>query len=588
MTTRNKKRTVGVAAGLATLLLVTGTFAWTSISQQALNEKSGKTEAGGRIHDDYNKESGNKDIYAENYSKQNLIVRVKLSEYMENNQRPMVAGTSKTDKKTWTPYTIPGSTSSEAYRQYVTWTLGGSKNFLPTFNTNNDSKATDAAGDAIDVLAQASNPTTPVEWQTALGDGSQDYFTDGQVVDNPSDASIKHTVKPTLTQGRAPISMATWKALPEAQKQGNYWVVDTDGWAYWANELAPSESTSLLLDQLNWNSSALGNLNDWYYGIDVIGEFATKSDVGEFDKSEHGKPSDDAKGLLQFTSDNSVYTIDFTSDVTNVVMKPKESRQFDAKVTQDDKDIDSPITWSLTPTSVGTIDQTGKVTINDTVESNTNITVTAKTTVNSKLVSNSFTIKVEPDTIKVGEIIKFNGEDFIYLKDLQDGNRLVLRKELLPTNAATSLTYNGSALDQAMKAYYNGLSTDAKEEVQPIQSSFVVGQPKNDTAVGIDANRFLVTNPTSDRAVVTPTGGEKKAFALSLDELNDVSGPGKAFPNFKSREAFIGGTMANWWLRSPNTSAYAWYVNIDLFAGKLGYTTMTTSFGVRPALIINR
>ena len=86
-----KKRSIIVTVFLALLLLISGTFAWTALSQRALNEAGGSGEAGGRIHDDYSKKSGNKDIYAENYGKEDLIVRIQLAEYFEENGMPLVS-----------------------------------------------------------------------------------------------------------------------------------------------------------------------------------------------------------------------------------------------------------------------------------------------------------------------------------------------------------------------------------------------------------------------------------------------------------------------------------------------------------------
>lgn len=494
MTTKNRKKTALVTASLATLMLATGTFAWTSISQQALNEKEGQTDVGGRIHDDYNKASGNKDIYAENYQTQNLLVRIKLSEYMEDNGNPMVAGTSKTDKKTWTPYTLSGSTTSDAYRKYVTWDLGGDKVFLPTYNKNNTDKKSDASGDAIDVLTNG---------QTAPGDGEHIFFIAGQKYDSLAGGvpiSEQHVAKNTLKQDAAPMSMADWKKA--GSKPGKYWVIDTDGWAYWAEILAPGESTSLLLTQLNWDDVAIGDLDNWYYGIDVVGEFATKSEVSEFDQSGHGAPSADAAALLEALA--------------------KTTSTFD---------------------------------------------------------------------VAIGETFQFDGKDYIYLKDMEDGNRLILSKETIGS-ATTSLTYNGSNLDAMMKAHYDSLSADAKKEVQPVQKTFTVGEPMDDTAVGLDlTDRFLVSTPFNDRTEVTEgSAGEKKAFALSLADLNDVSGPEKAFDTVESRGATdASGQATEWWLRSPGTSPNAWGVLYGALAGQLyDFSTMADAYGARAAFIIHR
>lgn len=580
VTKRNRKKTVATVAGLAALLLMTGTFAWTSISQQALNEKDGKTEEGGRVHDDYNKESGNKDIYAENYQTQNVIVRIKLSEYMEDNGNPMVAGTVKTDKSTWTPYTVPGSTNSEAYRNYVTWDLGGEKVFLPTFNKVNTDKSVDASGDAIDVIKKG---------QTAAGTGEHVDFTTGTeydktgaVVTTPGTGNV---AKATLTQKNAPISMADWLALPTADQKGDFWVIDEDGWAYWANILAPGESTSLLLSQLNWNKTALGDLDDWYYGIDVLGEFATKSDVGKFaTDSAYGAPSTNANQILDMLTVEPV-SLTVTASGVNAdsnTIDAGTSRQFTATT-----NTRATPQWSVEPASAGTIDKTGKLTINSNAVKGTKVAINAK--LGRTIGSKELTVTKMNGAV-VGDTIQFNGQDYIYLKDLQDGNRLIMSKATIG-KTTTSITYNGSALDTLMKSHYEGLSKTAKAEVQPVQASFDVGAPKDQREIGASGSIiFLVTNPTPDRAVVTK-GGEKKAFVLSVDELNDVSGPGKVFETVTSREALnASGEATNWWLRSPGTDKLAWGVHTGEKVGAFNAYKVTDGniCEARPAFIINR
>ena len=81
---KKKKTKTLVPISMLTLLLLTGTFAWSSISQNVLNENDGKTESGGRIHDDYNKESGNKDIEVVILS--NLIIRYDKRISVENSR----------------------------------------------------------------------------------------------------------------------------------------------------------------------------------------------------------------------------------------------------------------------------------------------------------------------------------------------------------------------------------------------------------------------------------------------------------------------------------------------------------------------
>ena len=194
-----------------------------------------------------------------------------------------------------------------------------------------------------------------------------------------------------------------------------------------------------------------------------------------------------------------------------------------------------------------------------------------------------------------GDVFDFYGEDYIYLKPLGNGNHLVLRKWLVDKQAyAEVIDYNGGNLDLAMKAYYDGLSDSAKKKVQPVQKEFVVGKPA--IAVGLDSNFFLVSNPTPDRAYVT-SQGEKKAFALSLDELNDVSGTNKAFPTRESRPTSLktadgkvsGGSQYIWSLRSPRLIDSVYSIDhIDGTAvyGGVWLSNLETYRYIRPALII--
>ncbi|WP_157456547.1 DUF6273 domain-containing protein [Carnobacterium maltaromaticum] len=584
----NRKRSLLAIAFLAVLLFISGTFAWTSFSQRALNENDGEggNPGGGRIHDDYNKLSGNKDIYGENYGDQELFVRIKLSEYFEMNGKPLVSGTAKDQRNSWTPYVLPETTApTNDYRTYVNWTLGGDKVYLPTFNTNSADLSTDAAGDAIDFITNGA---------TALGDGSQDFFTKDQEVENPDDATQKHKAQSTLKQSKAPISMADWKALPANEKTGDFWVVDTDGWAYWGNKLQPNASTSLLLDQIGMDETALSTIDGkWYYGIDVVGEFVTENDVAEFDKSEHGAPTEDGKDLLNeiVESGKFAYNITFTTSVSNVQMKSNETKQFGATVTQTEVSrttIDTPLTWSIAGGSFARIDQTGKVTLGN-VDKETKLTVTVKAAEYG--LQSQFDITAKPGLAAgVGEEFDFYGEKYIHLKDLGDGNHLVLRKFVLPDFNPTTVVYHNGPLDNAMKAYYAGLTPEAKAVVQPVQETFTLGMG-NDIAFGLDAQRFLMSKPAPDFAKVDTIGGEKKAFALSAAEVNDVSGNGKAFPDLVSRGAVVEARpdlSIHWVLRTPYVKeSGVWSISELEKLGQFDGQYTSNMHGVRPAMIIH-
>lgn len=294
-----RKKTASVVVLLALMLFLTGTFAWYSISQRALNELNITANSGGRIHDDFYSQDvqamrsnhANKDIYAENFGENDLIVRIKLSEYLEIDGQA-VTGESKDDRSTWVPYVLE---NEEEAREYVNWKMGGFKVYLPTFNLDQNNLSTDAKGDAIDELTGAA---------TGFGDGTHNYFSpagshfevDGTKVENITATS--HTSKSTLMQDNEVMSMEAWLALDEDEKVGNFWVVDADGWAYWANLLRPNTATSLLLNEFHLESGSMAE--SMYYAIDVIGEFATINDVDSFynGESDHGDASSKGQDLI--------------------------------------------------------------------------------------------------------------------------------------------------------------------------------------------------------------------------------------------------------------------------------------------------
>ncbi|MBC8545221.1 hypothetical protein, partial [Bianquea renquensis] len=86
---KNRKAASAVIAVVAAaVILLTGTFAWQSISQTALNEVAETyVNPGGRLHDDFN--GVNKDVYVENFMSADeaggvpIYARVRLDEYLE-------------------------------------------------------------------------------------------------------------------------------------------------------------------------------------------------------------------------------------------------------------------------------------------------------------------------------------------------------------------------------------------------------------------------------------------------------------------------------------------------------------------------
>ncbi len=173
MSTISKKVASTVAATvLSSLLLLGGTLAWQSISQQALNEASSEVNPGGRLHDDFNfKGEENKDIYVENFADEPIYARIRLFEYLEvgdaagmdleNNQRydpatgnvsitgpglvgsePLTAvvetkGAHYSNKGSWHLHKFDDMYNPSD--PYFIWHTGGKTVYMPTFNKNKDS-----------------------------------------------------------------------------------------------------------------------------------------------------------------------------------------------------------------------------------------------------------------------------------------------------------------------------------------------------------------------------------------------------------------------------------------------------------------
>lgn len=364
--TKKSLVTASIAAATCGALILTGTFAWQSISQTAKNEVMGEVNPGGRLHDDFN--GKNKDIYVENFMSTNeggvpLITRIRLFEYMEtgtdagldfgNSSRQatsVITGADVNSVSTWHLHRFADLDESDVVNgtdnavenghedtlhAYWQWKYGGNgvdnngqKYYMPTFNKNKDSLYADingtwagtgsgmsfgdyiewgptaqntATGDEIydsdnntdDEYSDPNHATTP----GATGYGcSADYATTNNYVKvNPN---VQHTATVTCTSHV--ISMADWLELSDEQKIGDFWVYDTDGWAYWANPLQPGTATGLLLDEINLTGAISER---WYYSIYADCEIVTADDLNKDDHTgfyESGKePSENAEKLLE-------------------------------------------------------------------------------------------------------------------------------------------------------------------------------------------------------------------------------------------------------------------------------------------------
>jgi len=333
----SKKLRASVLAGLlAAAMVLTGTFAWRSISQKATNVFVDARNPGGRVHDDF-KGLENKDIYAENFTDKEdgvpVFARIKLLEYMETGEdaglkrdqtgrqaTPLVADAYINDPDTWQVY-LPGA-DNDPFREFWNWTMGGETVYLPTFNKNKDSFSVEVNGtyEGEDGVFNTLDPYSDNEIYTLGQEVTENAFYDAD--DNTDDEYVAgtsiapgaggtegvnyeareetHTAKNTLHSDGI-ISIEEWKKA--GSPICNKWVYDADGWFYWPEPIMPETATGLLLDKVDQRKQA-GERS--YYAIEVVGQFATANDWGDSTAADDDPAkgfyadglSDDAKALL--------------------------------------------------------------------------------------------------------------------------------------------------------------------------------------------------------------------------------------------------------------------------------------------------
>ncbi len=541
---------------VSVLLLISGAFAWRSFTQRAINDRKTRVnfEEVGRLHDYFDRATGNKDVFAENFGDAPILVRVKLLEYMEINGESLVQADPaevatgnavqpiKEDTGTWTPWTPEASGNSvgnrvgpgAVFNSRASWTVGwqprpasddsGQLNapyYMPTFNRDRNDHKTAAAGhgrvwtqsgEEADTSASpdGTNAGTDATGVTHPGDGTDGFWNSGDTANSllgspPDTESGQHTARQTVIQDQPVMLLSQWNALPVSQRVGNFWVVDPQtGWAYWANLLFPEEATSFLLDQADLLTG--GMRGELYYGIKAVANMVanTNVDVNAFWDGGNENHSDLAKQLVE--------------EVRNGL----------------------PIFSEMTP----------------------------------------------------GQIFSMRGTQYRYLENKGDGNHLVIRNATVPAfiawNASGAPDYNGSTLDNAMRQFYDSQPSVIRRQVQPVQKTFPtvfanqptgwlnwrangpipLGSPENPAALWIGGTNGWLFNMShvsvpeamrEDITVYTP-GGEKKAFALSIADVMKLSGPGLAFPNVNSRVR-AANSSESWWLRTPARTNTAWYIS---------------------------
>jgi len=225
----SKKIKTLAAIVTALAILVTGTFAYQKILIKT-NEFIGSPEDV-TLHDDFDPDTGGKDVYVENTGTKPLLIKVKLDEAMslvDNTWRPTV--------KEWIRHKCGvGETfysdcdnenaANKKFHDYFTWEMGGSKWYMPAA-------------------------------------GSSKVVQDTTVYDENSGGA-------KLTPEGVFMTITEYNALSDDEKKAYIgWVMDcADGYFYWSQLLEKDEVTGLLLTQVNISDEL--NNKEYYYAINV-------------------------------------------------------------------------------------------------------------------------------------------------------------------------------------------------------------------------------------------------------------------------------------------------------------------------------
>ncbi|MFK4942726.1 hypothetical protein ACI1TU_01245 [Lactococcus garvieae] len=542
--TPEKKRKLRNIAILSLLGLIGGTMAFQAFNQQAINDRENTVQVnvGGRVHDYYNRDTENKDVFVENYGERPIMARIRLSEFLEYQRgeedfTPLVPGSERNNLASWITW-IPSANNinqradtgnSSAFNRYAQLTFGWSREgetapwYMPTFNHDNLDLRTAAAGHARDYIAGAGATDGTTDGTTHPGDGTDAYWSSGDTFDNSAGIwpgeTVTHQAAQNLRQQRAPMTIEQWSNLLPYQQIGDFWVVDhTTGWAYWASLLEPGKASSYLLDAAELTDAIEDTVfnGSYYYGIHVDSQLISP------DNSEDFLPGGDSR--LEA----------FLTGIRNNSMN--ESGTSNPRY-----EVDSP------PSALNF------------------------------------------DTMLPGRVFTMAGEEYLYLEDQGAGNHMIIRHDPI-----RNTSFNDQP--QSLSNWFSGLDTEVRGMVQPVSIPAVVPNISDAAAAPWTGVRWLPAEWEStrfdavrvDRTAVN-SSGTPQAFALSLADVVHLSTETGPFPNPAQRQA-LGESF--WLLRTPGGTLGVNSWRVVWGSGSLdgGWPAVNSGYhgGVRPAIIIHQ
>ena len=237
-----------VAIVLCLALLMGGAFAWTDFSQYFINRFRGGANNDALLHDDFDPEQGKKDIYVENTGDTQIVVRVRLDEFLQigNNVIVPATGGKVNDRVSYVPHLWHSDDINRCElvtHKYFAWNISG---------------------------AQKTYLHGTSEF------GYEDY--NSRAVETDSDLGANGQQFGQTAPAFVPVMMADYLVASSSYPASGVWVLDPeDGWAYWSVVLAPGAATNLLLNGVSKTVTMPDD--NWTYHINAILQASNKTEV---------------------------------------------------------------------------------------------------------------------------------------------------------------------------------------------------------------------------------------------------------------------------------------------------------------------
>lgn len=580
----NKKQHVMIGAAILLIvsMLLGGTYAWKDFTQHKTNAAQGTVGTYDvTLNDAYTPPENwtigqrvDKFVSVTNLkeSESSVFVRLALKEYLETfvskgyltgeDGNPILFATYATnDQEKQGQYMTDADAQALGY-EYGSYIVDG-----VTYATTNTEEPRDgiygkpmkAKGESV-VWGNVPKSELLHELQHTDECDYEAYLWDQQGITNPEGKPIREVIQ-LIQPDPGVMLMDQWK---ENSVTGDFWVLDpADGWAYWANPLAPGETTKNILEAIALNESP-GERFEYYLHIDLqavsvdeLNNFETGSNEDLLNQLKGNEPEALEATDITITSGDIPELAVGASSTVRAVLTPENST--------------SKISWSSSDETVAEISADGIVTG---IAPGTAVITAAA---NGKTDSITVTVLsprisgMEDVTGTPGEEFTAGGYTWVILKT-EGKNLLIATKDAIAyvkfnENTSDGNTYAGSKLDQYLRNdFYTALPRDFQSIVQP--AAFPLEGAYAESAV--------------DAVSYVSEAGEKTAFALSISDLNTSF----MTTNDLRKAVYTGtATAAAYWLRTPGiSSTQASHVRLD---GGYNNHAVNDSGGVaRPALWI--